>query len=243
MRVIPVMDLRGGVVVRGVAGKREAYRPVESRLCSGATPREVAEAFRTHFGLEDLYIADLDAILDSRPNVAIWQALQEAGFRLWIDAGVRTEADAEQVLAAGATAVIVGLETAPGPELLRRLCARCGEDCVVFSLDLAQGRPLGNTSGWRSSDPSEIAVEAVDAGIRRMIVLDLAAVGVNEGPVSLALCGRLRDAFPELSLVTGGGIRGGADLRQVRSARVDGVLVATALHNGRVTRADIEAVD
>jgi phosphoribosylformimino-5-aminoimidazole carboxamide ribotide isomerase len=237
------MDLRGGVVVRGVAGKRETYRPVESRLCTGATAHEVAEAFRTHFGLEELYIADLDAILDSRPNIGIWQALQQAGFRLWIDAGVRTEADAEQVLAAGARAVIVGLETVPGPELLGRLCSRCGNDRVVFSLDLAQGRPLGDTSGWRSSDPYEIAAEAVEAGVRRMIVLDLAAVGVNEGPVSLALCGRLRDSFPELSLVTGGGMRGGSDLRLVRSARVAGVLVATALHNGGVTRADIEAVE
>ncbi|MCC7421518.1 MAG: hypothetical protein IT428_14635 [Planctomycetaceae bacterium] len=242
MRVIPVIDLRGGVVVRGVAGKRETYRPVESRLCAGAAPRDVAEAFRTHFGLDELYIADLDAILDSRPNVGTWQELRRAGFRLWIDAGVRSDADAESVLAAGGSAVIVGLETVPGPELLRRLCLRCGADRVVFSLDLTHGRCLGDTSGWRSPDPCEIAAEAIEAGVQRMIVLDLAAVGVGEGPASLTLCGRLRDLFPQLNLVTGGGIRGPGDLALVRSARVDGVLVATALHHGGVTRADIDAV-
>lgn len=242
MRVIPVIDLRGGLVVRGVAGKRETYRPVESRLCAGATPRDVADAFRTHFGLDELYIADLDAILDARPHIAVWQELHRAGFSLWIDAGVRSEADAAQVLAAGGSAAIVGLETVPGPELLRRLCLRFGADRIVFSLDLAQGRPLGDTSGWTSPDPHEIGAEAIEAGVRRMIVLDLAAVGVGEGPASLALCGRLRDSFPELSLVTGGGIRGGGDLARVRSAGADGVLVATALHHGGMTRADIDVV-
>ena len=63
MKILPVLDLLDGIVVRGVAGKRNAYRPVESQLVDNPDPIFVAEAFRNHFGLTEFYLADLDAIL------------------------------------------------------------------------------------------------------------------------------------------------------------------------------------
>src|SRR5438128_4087097 len=101
MRVIPVLDLLGGQVVRGVAGRRHEYRPVVSRLTPSAQPLDVARAFRAAFGLTELYLADLDAIAGAAPALPTYVTLQSAGFRLLVDAGVRAAADAGPLAEAG----------------------------------------------------------------------------------------------------------------------------------------------
>jgi phosphoribosylformimino-5-aminoimidazole carboxamide ribotide isomerase len=242
MRLIPVLDLLGGTVVRGVAGERAKYRAVESRLAASAEPLTVARGFRDVLNLTELYIADLDAILERRPNLRVSRALAEEGFRLLVDCGVRTEADAEAAFAAGATAVVAGLETLPGPALLEALCRRFGAERVIFSLDLKGGRPLANGT-WKDVSPELIAADAVDSGIRRMIVLDLSHVGMHGGLGTIAMCGDLRARFPQLELITGGGARDAADLRALAAASIDGALVATALHAGTITCEDVKSLE
>src|SRR5438132_1291434 len=58
-RIIPVIDVMGGVVVRAVAGRRDQYRPLVSRLTNSTDPRDVAQALRDHTGTRHLYLADL----------------------------------------------------------------------------------------------------------------------------------------------------------------------------------------
>lgn len=242
MLVIPVLDLLNGVVVRGVAGRREEYQAVVSRLVEQPDPLAVARAFRSKLGLDTLYVADLDAILHQRPNQGVYLQLRQEGFKLQIDAGLRDVESAAGVIAAGADAAIVGLETWPGPVPLAELCQRLEPERVIFSLDLKSGRPLGDLAAWRSEDACEIASQAVDAGIVRLIILDLSTVGVGGGIGTFELCTRLREKFPHLQLWTGGGVRNAADLETLMAAGIDGVLVASALHDGRLTRRELERV-
>ena len=235
MRILPVLDLLSGIVVRGVAGRRAEYRPVESVLTDTPTAGAVARAFRERLGLDTLYIADLDAILHDRPNPSLYRELFREGFKLLVDAGVRDASRARAVLDTAAAAVI-GLETLPDVTVLEQLTQDLGADRILFSLDLADGRPLGDTTSWRSDDPFEMALEAHERGIRRIIVLDLAAVGVGAGVPTVALCRRLHAAVPDLRLITGGGVRGPADVQQLAPLGLDGVLVASALHDGRLAR-------
>src|SRR5205809_499111 len=90
MRIFPVLDLMHGQVVRGIAGRRSEYRPLQSSLTDSAHPQAVARAIRVHFRLSDLYLADLDAIAGQPPAIDIFTALQAEGFTLLIDAGLRT---------------------------------------------------------------------------------------------------------------------------------------------------------
>jgi len=140
--------------------------------------------------------------------------------------------------AAGVTSLIAGLESLPGTGELSRLLARFSPARLVFSLDLKNGRSLAGT-GWYERDPWRIAEQALGLGVERILVLDLAGVGGNQGPATAELCELLRTAFPRLEITTGGGIRGPEDVRQLQRARVDNVLVASALHDGRLTRVDI----
>jgi len=242
MQIIPVLDLLDGHVVRGVGGQRETYRPIESDLVAGANPLEIATAFRDQFGLSRLYVADLNAIQNQALDVATITALVEAGFDLMVDAGLTDHQGAGQLLDLGATSVIAGLETLYGPEALAVLCQRHGSERIMFSLDLQAGQPLTPTSNWGHCDAASLAAQAVTCGAQRMIVLDLSGVGTNCGVGTLELCGQLRRRYPELELITGGGVRGVDDLLTLRDQGLDGVLVASALHDGTLTPADTENI-
>jgi phosphoribosylformimino-5-aminoimidazole carboxamide ribotide isomerase len=242
MQILPVLDLLQGVVVRGVAGHRETYRPIASQICPSAEPLAIARAFRDHFGLERLYVADLDAILHQRPNLDVYRQLSQDGFTLCVDAGVRDVHAATTVLQAGAASVIAGLESTPLPEMLQELVAHCGSERVLFSLDLQGGQPLVGAGAWSGMTPWQIARLAIQHGIERLIVLDLAQVGIGAGLSTLELCAEIRAADPHVELITGGGVRNRADLQLLAAAGLDGVLIASALHNGQLSRSDLECV-
>ncbi len=241
MRVIPVLDVMDGVVVHGKAGQRSTYKPIRSRILNSAQPRDVARAFREQFGLDELYVADLNAIVEDRPQTAIWRELCQDGSQCLVDAGVRDLQRARLILDAGAQSVVIGLETLPHWDLLGELVDSLGSSQVVFSLDLQQGRAMGPAQ-CRNLSPVAIARQAAAMGIRRMLVLDLASVGSAQGVSTLDLCRQIRHQCSQLELLTGGGVRSPSDLPPLAEAGVDGVLIASALHSQSIRRADIEAL-
>src|SRR5581483_11638123 len=117
MDVIPVLDVSRGVAVHARAGDRAAYRPVESRLAPDrpGDPLALVRAYHEHLGIEACYLADLDAIQGGPVQGALIRELAEfwSGFAgaLLVDAGVRSPDGALEVLASGASDVVVGLET------------------------------------------------------------------------------------------------------------------------------------
>jgi phosphoribosylformimino-5-aminoimidazole carboxamide ribotide isomerase len=242
MRVLPVLDLQRGQVVRGVAGRRHEYRPIVSPLTSSSRPLDVAAALRDRFGLDELYLADLDAIHGQSPTWAIYEELHAQGFRLWVDAGVREPAEARALIQAGVAQVVIGLETVRGPQSLADALRQVGSERVVFSLDLRDGTPLGDLSGWGAAEAWPIAALAVALGVRRMIVLDLARVGVGGGIGTEELCRHLCSSYPDLEVIAGGGVRGLDDLLRLKQLGVQGALVASALHDGRLRPQELEAL-
>ncbi len=240
MRIFPVIDLMDATVVHAVAGRRREYRPLITPLCDGSAPLAVARAFREHFALTELYLADLDAITGLPPMMGTFAELRDDGFAPWVDAGVRTLHEA-QALAEVGTGIVVGLETLPGPDTLAAILAKYGER-VMFSLDLRDGAPLGRCDGWKQPDTHGIAAEAVALGVRRLLVLDLARVGVGSGIGTEELCATLASAHPHVEILAGGGVHDRADLLRLKQCGVSAVLVASALHSGRVTRADIDSL-
>jgi phosphoribosylformimino-5-aminoimidazole carboxamide ribotide isomerase len=237
MKVLPVLDLQGGWVVRGKGGVRRDYRP----LTPECHPLQVALAFRARFGLDEIYIADLDAIADKPPSLPLFAELKQRGFRLWVDAGIRTAASAEPLLKAGIDTVVAGLETVAGPQVLDELCNAHAAQ-IVFSLDLRQGVPLGDVTTWPSADARAIADQAVQLGVRRILLLDLARVGTSTGTGTDLLTEELIAAYPKLEVTVGGGVRGVDDLRRLKAIGVHAVLVASALHDGRIRREDLSLI-
>jgi phosphoribosylformimino-5-aminoimidazole carboxamide ribotide isomerase len=235
-----------GLVVRGVAGRRSEYRPIISQIATDATPANVARAFAEKFGFDTAYVADLDAIQFGRPNVAAWQAIAGAGLKLWLDAGIGTSAIAGEVLNRLADAqidaqLVVGSESLASTDELRGIVEHCLHRPPIFSLDLLAGRPLVRNPAWQGLSPLELALAAVAWGCGELIVLDLADVGTHSGTRTLELCRQIRRVCPPIHLIAGGGVRGAADLRPLAEAGCQTALVASALHDGRLTPAEIAA--
>jgi phosphoribosylformimino-5-aminoimidazole carboxamide ribotide isomerase len=242
MRVIPVIDLKAGVVVRGSAGRRHEYKPNASLLIPSSDPIEVAQAFRDRFALDEIYLADLDAIAGHSPTLPVYEAIRRLGFQLWVDAGVRDIEEALCLAQAGVEKTVIGLETVAGPQALEVIVRKLGNDGIAFSLDLKESLPLGDTSQWCGPQAWSIAAQAIATGVSHLIVLDLAHVGVGGGTGTEVLCRRLATHFPDVELIAGGGIGNLQELDQLSAAGVDGVLVASALHDGRLSREDLASV-
>lgn len=235
MSIIPVIDLKGGFVVRGVAGQRSEYRPVESVLATDAKPETVATAFVSQFGCRDVYVADLDAIAGAPPNLSAYDAIEAAGLRLLIDCGISTPRQCRRWFPETSRTIVVGLETVRAEHDLTDVVSMLGPERVVFSLDLKAGRPLTSVERWLRSPPHEIADDAIAAGFKRLIVLDLARVGVGEGPSVAPLCEHMRRRHSSIELIAGGGVRQISDVQRLIDAGCDRVLVASALHNANIT--------
>ncbi|MCE9544922.1 MAG: hisA/hisF family protein [Planctomycetia bacterium] len=241
MHILPAVDLRGGVVVHAVAGRRDSYRPLVSPLCANPEPASIARGLIDRLGLTTFYVADLDAIAGALPDANSYRELLQAGATLWIDAGLTDRVSAARLLAlladeAGVTGVVAGLESLAGPIALAEIVAAIGPERTIFSLDLLHGEPRTAAPEWQGRGAEGFVAEAVAAGVRRVIVLDVTAVGVDQGCPTLDLCRRLRAAYPEIELTTGGGVRGPDDLRTIATAGCNAALVATALHDGRISR-------
>jgi phosphoribosylformimino-5-aminoimidazole carboxamide ribotide isomerase len=237
MQIIPVMDLLGGRVVRAVAGERENYAPIRSRLTNSADPADLATALVQSCGATSFYVADLDAITcngsDRHFNLLrqLCPALASAGVReLWLDAGPAAWLGelAPHALAAGLRLVpVVGSES-----LEEGACglapAGFGPEEFVLSLDYRNGRFFG---------PPALDDQAA-RWPGRVIVMELAVVGTGAGPALGRLeriCGTAEAAGrQDIAVFAAGGVRDAADLDCLAAAGAAGVLVASALHDGRL---------
>src|SRR5215211_4152556 len=109
MRVVGVIDLKAGAAVHAVRGERERYRPL-------GDPLAIARGFR----LDELYVADLDAIAGAGDNDAVIRALAREA-RVMVDAGVSEPERALALLQLGVHRVVVGTETLADVDALDRL--------------------------------------------------------------------------------------------------------------------------
>jgi phosphoribosylformimino-5-aminoimidazole carboxamide ribotide isomerase len=240
MRVIPVVDLKDGRAVRAVAGDRAHYQPLRAFLHQGADPVDLARAYRDQLGLNELYVADLNAIAGQAPVLPIICELAQLGLDLWVDAGVRTGEDATNLADAATVKVVLGLETIRAPEVIGQCAARVGPERLAFSLDLKDGLPMVSSEGpWSHLGATAIAHCAIACGCSTLIVIDLARVGTGAGPSVRPLIAELSREHPHVEFIAGGGVSSIADLLELAQAGAGGALVASALLDGRIRRDDL----
>ena len=250
-----MIDLKDGRAVHARGGRRDEYAAVSK--AAGTTINgdavKLAGVYFETFGLTDIYVADLDAIdsgvgrgpdppsrgfgevrTTTPPNVAVVRSICELGGNVFVDGGVATLGEAHRVAATGAHEVIVGLETLPSFDILRDICRH---HPITFSLDLRNGVPM-NDGERMGASPEDLARQAVAAGAKAIIVLDVARVGTDAGP-DLQMLRRIRPAIRECTMLAGGGVRGLDDLKQLSGIGCDGALMASVLLDGRLSAEDL----
>lgn len=210
-------------------GRREAYRPIETPLCAGSAPQDVAAALLRLAPFRRLYVADLDAIAGGSGHDATLRDLAGAhlGLDLWVDAGEAAPAAVACRAAEGPGRPVVGSESVTGLEEAR---AALGVEGCVFSLDFGPEGPRGP------------AALHADAGLwpEEVIVMTLARVGAGGGP-DIERLGEVMARAGGRRIYAAGGVRHADDLARLADLGCAGVLLASALHDGRLTRREIES--
>jgi phosphoribosylformimino-5-aminoimidazole carboxamide ribotide isomerase len=235
LKIIPVIDILNGVAVHAIRGNRKEYQPLKSVLCKTADPLEVACVFRS-LGFRELYVADLDAILYQTANYPLFSEItQKTGLKLMVDTGVTTLDAAQNLLNCGVSKIIVGTETLPHKDFVSEVIWEVGRNRVIVSLDLKNGAVLGLDG---KQDPVGMLADFECMGISKFIVLDLARVGSNEGIDTVFLKKILEQT--RSSVYVGGGVRNIGDLVELETLGASGVLLATALHEGKISVTDLK---
>jgi phosphoribosylformimino-5-aminoimidazole carboxamide ribotide isomerase len=233
-----VLDVLGGVVVHAVAGRRDLYSPIRSSLCKGADPLEVVTAFRSIYNFKDLYVADLDAILGKKSAFSLLHSLNELRFRVMVDSGVRSIDQVLKLIDAGAFEVIVCTETMPNIIFVEKIIESVGQNRIVVSVDIKDGKIFGDSKSVRSLHPSDFISKLEGKGVSKFILLELNRVGTFKGP-NLKFIREILKMF-DGEFIVGGGVRDINDLKQLRNLGVYGALLATALHTKRVSKSELE---
>lgn len=226
MQCVPVLDIRQGTVVHAVRGARDHYQPLQTPLAHSAEPAAVLAGLLAMHPFRFCYIADLDAIQSKGQNdhrIAML-ATQHPMLEFWIDASFGDRVAMPWYAALANVRCVVGSESLhdlPAWFATRARCSGRGEP--LLSLDHARGAPLG---------PADLgALPACWSS--RVIAMNLDRVGSGEGP-DTALLGQLRAVAPERQIIAAGGVRDARDLEALATSGVAAVLIATALHDGRL---------
>ncbi|XHH09580.1 MAG: HisA/HisF-related TIM barrel protein [Candidatus Bathyarchaeia archaeon] len=238
MKIIPVIDVLNGVAVHAVRGKREKYQPLKSVLTNSINPIEVAVAFKS-LGFSSLYLADLDAILGKKPDLALYSRIaDQTGLNLMVDAGVTDTKTAKTLQNSGVSKIITGTETLKTKTFIKEAVKQLGANHVIASLDMKNGDVLTQPNFDGPTDALGLLKEFKALGVKEFILLDLARVGSREGvntkfqKEALALLGD--------GVFVGGGVRSVEDLLALKTLGISGVLLATALHTGKISVDDFK---
>jgi cyclase len=239
-RVIPCLDVDGGRVVKGIGfvDLRDAGDPVELAARYDAA------------GADELVLLDITATSDKRATVVelARRAADEVFIPFTIGGGIRSVADAQAVLDAGADKVSINSAALARPELINELASTFGAQCVVLAIDAKA----------RNSDPTRPSWEAYVAGGRTATGCDAVAwarEGVKRGAGEILLTSMDRDGTSSgydlpltaavakavsVPVIASGGAGGLEHLTEAVQAGADAVLCASIFHYGHHTVAEVK---
>jgi cyclase len=197
-------------------------------------------------GADEVVFLDITATSDKRATVVelARHAADEVFVPLTIGGGIRTVADAQAVLDAGADKISVNSAALQRPELIDELARRFGAQCVVLAID---AKAAGE--GWEAfvaggrtptgRDAIAWAREGTERGAGEILLTSMDRDGTSAG-YDLALTRAVSDAVA-VPVIASGGAGRLEHLGEAVRAGADAVLLASILHYGQHTVGEVKA--
>ena len=238
VRVIPCLDVDGGRVVKGVnfENLRDAGDPVE------LAARYDAE------GADELTFLDITASSGGRETMydVVRRTAEQVFIPLTVGGGVRSEADVDALLRAGADKVSLNTAAIARPQLLNETAMRFGSQCMVLSVDArrAPGTESGfevTTHGGRVGtgiDAVSWARRGAELGAGEILLNSMDADGTTDG-FDLELIGLVRAAVT-VPVIASGGAGKLAHFAPAIDAGADAVLAASVFHFGTLRIGEVK---
>jgi imidazole glycerol-phosphate synthase subunit HisF len=234
-RVIPCMDIDAGRVVKGT-------RFLEIR--DAGDPVELAAFYDAH-GADELIFLDITATSDKRDTVVelARRAADEVFIPFTIGGGIRSAGDAQAVLDAGADKVSVNSAAVERPELIGELANVFGAQCVVLAVDAkrVEGAWEVYVAGGRTPtglDAVSWVCEGVARGAGEILLTSMDRDGTQDG-YDLDLVRAVSDQV-DVPVIASGGAGDPQHLVDAFEAGADAVLVASIVHYGRYSVAELK---
>ena len=237
IRVIPCLDVDAGRVVKGVnfVGLRDAGDPVE------LARRYDAE------GADELTFLDITASSGDRETTydVVRRTAEQVFIPLTVGGGVRSVADVDALLRAGADKVGVNTAAIARPELLAEIAERFGNQVLVLSIDArrvpadspmtASGFEVTTHGGRRGTgiDAVEWAIRAAELGVGEILLNSMDADGTRAG-FDVPMITAVR-AVVTVPVIASGGAGSVEDFLPAVAAGADAVLAASVFHFGQLT--------
>ncbi len=243
VRVIPCLDVDAGRVVKGVNFEN---------LRDAGDPVELAARYDAQ-GADELTFLDVTASTGDRGTMidVVTRTAEQVFIPLTVGGGVRSVADVDRLLRAGADKVSVNTAAIARPELLRELSERFGSQCIVLSVD-ARTVPDGvadTPSGWEVTthggkrgtgiDAIEWAVRGAELGVGEILLNSMDADGTKAG-FDLPMIRAVRAAV-DVPVIASGGAGAVEHFPPAVQAGADAVLAASVFHFGDMTIAEVKA--
>jgi cyclase len=234
-RVIPCLDIDAGRVVKGVGfvDLRDAGDPVE------------LAARYDSAGADELVFLDITATSDKRETVVelARRAADDVFIPFTVGGGIRSVADAQAVLDAGADKVSVNSAVLARPELIDELASTFGSQCVVLAIDAkaADGGWEAYLAGGRTPtgrDAVAWAREGVERGAGEILLTSMDRDGTNDG-YDLELTSAVAEAVG-VPVIASGGAGEPDHLVAAVDAGADALLCASIFHYGQHTVAEVK---
>jgi phosphoribosylformimino-5-aminoimidazole carboxamide ribotide isomerase len=228
----PAIDVRDGRVVR----LKQGDYAQETRYAFD--PLALAGTYAER-GARWLHLVDLDAARSGGYTlVSLLRALAETGLSIQTGGGVRSEADVEAILAAGASRVVIGSLAVREAGTVIGWIDRFGPERITVALDARfdQGEWTLPVHGWTEGSGTalgELVARYRDSGLVHVLSTDIARDGMLAGPNS-ELYTTLQRMAPEWKIQASGGVRDAADVRALRAQGLGGVVLGKALLEGRL---------
>lgn len=233
--IIPAIDLIQGKTVRLYQGSYDKTTEYQQ------TPLQLRDLY-AKAGAGILHLVDLTGAKNAadRQLELLTSLMQNAPLPVQVGGGVRTAADVEQLLAAGASRVVVGSVAIREPETVQGWLRTYGGDKIVLALDVsinAKGDKTLPSHGW--IEESTITLEQVldgfiTAGAKHVLCTDISKDGTLQGP-NVALYAELVQKYPQIQWQASGGVGSLADIKALKPTGVAGVILGRALLEGKFT--------
>jgi len=221
-RIIPVIDIMDGIAVGAKGGDRDEYKPLESVICDSSDPVEITLSYGRH-GFGEIYVADLDGILNDNPNVGLLKDITyKTSLKIMADIGIW---DSDRLKILSRITPVIATETFSSLNLLEI------PQEFILSLDTRDGELICEMN--MSLDRFIDVVIRESRRINNIILLDLARVGMSKGP-NLDLCRHVIEKIPGRNIIYGGGIRNLRDIDSLIQIGVSRVLIGRLIHEGGI---------
>lgn len=229
MVIIPVIDLSGGLVVHAKHGMRQSYKPIASTIANNANPEVILSSFLQLYPFKIIYIADLDAIQNtgSHYELVLDLAVKNKQCEFWLDSGTAVLNKKINSLPENIKLVLGSENKLDEYEFTELINDRRD---LILSLDFNEKGLIENQ--YLMNKPS--------IWPQQIIVMSLSQVGSNKG-VDIPRLNTILSMKENKDVYAAGGVRNKDDLTQLKGMDVKGVLLATALHSGAITKEDIES--